>query len=72
MMEKVAVAQGSDDWCRHSIKLTNHLLHPLWQCKWAQGAPSFHFEEQIASGADITITDPNMTRFMMTLSHAVD
>lgn len=30
------------------------------------------FEEQIAKGQDITITDPNMTRFMMTLEDAVD
>lgn len=30
------------------------------------------FVEQIQSGRAITITDPNMTRFMMTLSDAVD
>ncbi len=30
------------------------------------------FVEQIKSGKDITITDPNMTRFMMTLEDAVD
>lgn len=28
--------------------------------------------EQIKNGAPITITDPNMTRFMMTLDDAVD
>src|SRR5690606_30891218 len=28
--------------------------------------------DQIKSGKDITITDPNMTRFMMTLDEAVD
>lgn len=30
------------------------------------------FVEQIAAGKPITITDPNMTRFMMTLSEAMD
>jgi len=30
------------------------------------------FVDQIRSGKEITITDPNMTRFMMTLSDAVD
>lgn len=30
------------------------------------------FIEQIKSGGDLTITDPNMTRFMMTLEDAVD
>jgi len=30
------------------------------------------FIDQIKSGKDITITDPNMTRFMMTLNDAVD
>ena len=32
--------------------------------------PLFH--KQISSGKDITVTDPNMTRFMMTLDDAVD
>lgn len=30
------------------------------------------FVEQIKAGKDITVTDPNMTRFMMTLENAVD
>jgi UDP-glucose 4-epimerase len=30
------------------------------------------FAEQIKAGKDITVTDPNMTRFMMTLDDAVD
>lgn len=30
------------------------------------------FEEQIEQGKELTITDPNMTRFMMTLEDAVD
>jgi UDP-glucose 4-epimerase len=30
------------------------------------------FIEQIKAGKDLTITDPNMTRFMMTLEDAVD
>ena len=30
------------------------------------------FVSQIKSGKDLTITSPNMTRFIMTLNHAVD
>jgi len=30
------------------------------------------FVDQMAAGKDLTITDPNMTRFMMTLDDAVD
>ena len=30
------------------------------------------FEEQVLEGKELTITDPNMTRFMMTLEDAVD
>ena len=38
----------------------------------SRGSVIPHFYEQIKSGKDITVTDPNMTRFMMTLDDAVN
>ena len=38
----------------------------------SRGSVIPHFYDQIKSGNDITVTDPNMTRFMMTLSDAVN
>lgn len=69
MMEKVAIAKGrslgndaSTTICctRYgNVMASRGSVIPLWI-------------EQIKSGKDITITDPNMTRFMMTLDDAVD
>ncbi len=69
MMEKVAIAKGrslgensSTTICctRYgNVMASRGSVIPLWV-------------EQIKSGRDITITDPNMTRFMMTLEDAVD
>ena len=69
MMEKVAIAkgralgkQGSTTICctRYgNVMASRGSVIPLWI-------------EQIKAGKDITITDPNMTRFMMTLEDAVD
>ena len=38
----------------------------------SRGSVIPHFYEQIKSGNDITVTDPDMTRFMMTLEDAVN
>ncbi|MDA9602333.1 polysaccharide biosynthesis protein [Flavobacteriaceae bacterium] len=38
----------------------------------SRGSVIPHFYEQIQTGKDITVTDPKMTRFMMTLNDAVD
>ena len=38
----------------------------------SRGSVIPHFHEQISSGKDITVTDPDMTRFMMTLDDAVN
>ena len=38
----------------------------------SRGSVIPHFHEQISAGKDITVTDPEMTRFMMTLEDAVD
>lgn len=69
MMEKVAIAKGRalGDAATTMICCTRYgnvmasrgSVIPLWV-------------DQIKAGDDITITDPNMTRFMMTLEDAVD
>ena len=68
MMEKVAIAKarslGEDDTticCTRygNVMASRGSVIPLWI-------------EQIKTGKPITITDPNMTRYMMTLDDAVD
>ena len=69
LMEKVAIAKGRElgENAQTTICCTRYgnvmasrgSVIPLWV-------------EQIMSGKQITITDPNMTRFMMTLDDAVD
>jgi len=68
MMEKIAIAKGRDlgEGARTVICATRYgnvmtsrgSVIPLWI-------------DQIKAGKDITITDPNMTRFMMSLEEAV-
>ena len=69
LMEKVAVAKGRElgDDAKTTICCTRYgnvmasrgSVIPLWV-------------QQMLEGKDITITDPDMTRFMMTLDQAVD
>lgn len=69
LMEKVAIAKGRElgDSAGTTICCTRYgnvmasrgSVIPLWV-------------EQIMAGQPITVTDPNMTRFMMTLDDAVD
>lgn len=69
MMEKVAIAKarqlgkdaGTTICCTRygNVMASRGSVIPLWS-------------DQIKAGKDITITDPNMTRFMMTLDDAVD
>lgn len=69
MMEKVAIAKGralgetgaTTICCTRygNVMASRGSVIPLWV-------------EQIKAGKDITITDPTMTRFMMTLDDAVD
>lgn len=69
MMEKVAIAKGrqlginaeTTICCTRygNVMASRGSVIPLWL-------------DQIHEGKDITITDPNMTRFMMTLDDAVD
>lgn len=66
MMEKVAVAKSrsSDKTIICATRYGNVMA--------SRGSVIPLFADQIRAGAPITITDPNMTRFMMTLDDAVE
>jgi len=66
MMEKVFVAKSrtSDSTIICGTRYGNVMA--------SRGSVIPHFHDQIKSNLDITVTDPNMTRFMMTLSDAVE
>ena len=66
MMEKVFLAKSrtSDSTIICGTRYGNVMA--------SRGSVIPHFYDQIKSGNDITVTDPNMTRFMMTLDDAVD
>jgi len=66
MMEKVFVAKSrnSDSTIICGTRYGNVMA--------SRGSVIPHFYDQIKSGKDITVTDPNMTRFMMTLDDAVN
>ena len=66
MMEKVIVAKsrGSDSTVICTTRYGNVMA--------SRGSVIPLFVDQIRAGQPITITDPNMTRFMMTLNDAVD
>ena len=66
MMEKVfvAISRTSDSTIICGTRYGNVMA--------SRGSVIPHFYEQIKSRKDITVTDPNMTRFMMTLDEAVN
>ena len=66
MMEKVAVAKS------RSAKNTIINVTRYGNVMCSRGSVIPLFVEQISTSSPITITDPNMTRFMMTLDDAVD
>lgn len=66
MMEKVAVAAS-----RNSIETTVCITR-YGNVMASRGSVIPLFLEQIKMGKPITITDPNMTRFLMSLDEAVD
>ena len=66
MMEKVAVAQSRSS-SNTVINVTRY-----GNVMASRGSVIPLFVDQIRSGQPITITDPSMTRFMMTLDDAVD
>ena len=69
MMEKVAIAKarslGED-------AVTTICLTRYGNVMASRGSVIPLFVDQMNAGKDITVTDPNMTRFMMTLDDAVD
>ena len=67
MMEKVAVAKG-----RNLGKETTICCTRYGNVMASRGSVIPLFINQIRQGKDITITDPSMTRFMMSLDDAVD
>jgi UDP-N-acetylglucosamine 4,6-dehydratase/5-epimerase len=66
VMEKVAIAKSriTSDTIISITRYGNVLA--------SRGSVVPHFIDQIYSNTDITVTDPNMTRFIMTLQEAVD
>jgi UDP-glucose 4-epimerase len=66
VMEKVAIAK-SRITSQTVISITRY-----GNVLASRGSVVPHFVEQINSNTEITVTDPNMTRFIMTLEEAVD
>lgn len=66
MMEKVAVAKARNS-TRTTICVTRY-----GNVMASRGSVIPLFVDQIKGGRPMTVTDPNMTRFMMTLDDAVD
>ena len=66
LMEKVAVAKSRNS------KKTKIIVTRYGNVMGSRGSVIPLFYEQIKTGKPITITDPNMTRFMMTLDNAVE
>ena len=66
MMEKIFVAKSrtTDSTVICGTRYGNVMA--------SRGSVIPHFYDQIESGNDITVTDPNMTRFMMTLEDAIN
>ena len=66
MMEKVAIAKARDS------NITNICITRYGNVMASRGSVIPLFINQIKSKVPITITDPNMTRFLMSLEDAVD
>lgn len=66
MMEKVAVAAS------RNLEKTTVCLTRYGNVMASRGSVIPLFVKQIKNGEDITITDPNMTRFLMSLEEAVE
>ena len=66
MMEKVFVAKSRNS--KNTIITGTRYGNVMA----SRGSVIPHFIDQINTGKPITVTDPDMTRFMMTLDHAVE
>jgi UDP-glucose 4-epimerase len=67
LMEKVAVAES-----RNSENVTSIMATRYGNVIASRGSAIPLFIKQIKSGGPITLTEPNMTRFLMSLDRAVD
>jgi UDP-glucose 4-epimerase len=67
MMEKLAIAKSRVAGHDTVINCTRY-----GNVMASRGSVIPHFINQIQTGLPITVTDPNMTRFMMTIENAVD
>lgn len=68
MMEKIAIAKSRQIDSKDTLICVTRYGNVMA----SRGSVIPLFVEQIKRGDDITITDPNMTRFMMSLSDAVE
>lgn len=68
LMEKVAIAASRNI----PEEQTKVCLTRYGNVMASRGSVIPHFVEQIKSGKPITVTDPNMTRYLMSLDEAVD
>jgi len=66
MMEKVFVAKSRNS--KNTIITGTRYGNVMA----SRGSVIPHFHDQIINGKNITVTEPKMTRFMMTLDHAVE
>jgi UDP-N-acetylglucosamine 4,6-dehydratase len=69
LMEKVAIAKGR---ALGKDSATTICCTRYGNVMASRGSVIPLFIDQIKAGKDLTVTDPNMTRFMMTLGDAVD
>jgi UDP-N-acetylglucosamine 4,6-dehydratase len=67
MMEKLAVAKSRVAGLRTIISVTRY-----WNVMASRGSVIPLFLKQIQDGQPLTVTDPAMTRFMMTIEDALD
>ena len=68
MMEKVIVAKSRTV----DPEKNSNYVYKIWKCIGIKRFSSTSFINQIKEGNDLTVTDPTMTRFVMTLEEAVD
>ena len=66
MMERVVIAES------RNLENTTLCLTRYGNVMASRGSVIPLFVNQILSGSDLTVTDPNMTRFMMSLDDAVN
>jgi UDP-N-acetylglucosamine 4,6-dehydratase/5-epimerase len=69
MMEKVAIAKGR---ALGQVATTTICCTRYGNVMASRGSVIPLFAEQLKQGKNLTVTDPNMSRFMMTLDDAVD